>query len=120
MGAVAPKIFAKFGSCMQLGPYSDACFTPVHGLTGCGAFQRKDPVGDAAKGMPLNEAMPFEIAPATLPPVTSASRTCALAGAANQMLSAAKAANADGFLTDTSLFLVGLPAPPSYWIALAR
>jgi hypothetical protein len=92
---------------MQLGPYSDACFTPVHGFTGCGAFQRRDPVGGDAKGTPLKEAIPFETTPATLPPVTSASRTCAFAGAANQMLSAANAANADGFLTDTSLSLVG-------------
>src|SRR4249919_1045975 len=77
MGAAAPKSLAKFASCMQLGPYADACLMPVHGVTGCGAFQRDAPTGGAANGMPLNEAMPFATAPATRPPVTSASRTWA-------------------------------------------
>src|SRR5262245_54969868 len=89
MGAVAPKIFAKFGSCMQLAPYSAAFFSPVHGFTGCGACQRSAPTGGAANGMPLNDATPFAATPATLPPVTSASRICHSASPANHRLAAA-------------------------------
>ena len=46
-------------SCMQLGAKSLAIFTPCHAMTGCGFFQRSSPVGGAANGMPLNDAMPL-------------------------------------------------------------
>src|SRR5262245_11407473 len=49
--------------------------------------------------MPLNDAMPFGATPATLPPVISASRTCAPAGATSHMLTRANAAHIDGFIT---------------------
>src|SRR5215510_493139 len=73
----ARKSLAAAASCMQLNAKDEACLTPVHGLTGCGAFQRSAPTGGAANGMALNDAMPSATTPATRPPVTSASRTCA-------------------------------------------
>src|SRR5215831_9579426 len=78
----ALKILAAAASCMQLRANDEACLTPVHGLTGCGAFQRSAPTGGAANGMPLNDEMPFVTTPATRPPVTSASRISAVAGEA--------------------------------------
>src|SRR5258706_6602730 len=84
----APNSLANIGSCMQLAPKVDACFTPVHGGSGCGAFQRSGPTGGAANGIPLNKTMPFATAPATRPPVTSASRTSARAPAATRSAAA--------------------------------
>src|SRR5882672_1977770 len=65
------------GSCTQLGPNAVALLVPDQATTGCGFFQRNSPRGDAANGMPLNDAMPFAATPSTSPPVTRAVSTCA-------------------------------------------
>src|SRR3954466_14598729 len=70
-------------ACTHPGPKLSACFTPDQGCTRCGAFQRSAPTGGAANGIPLNDTMPCASAPATRPPVTSASRTCADDGRAH-------------------------------------
>ena len=49
-----------------------AFFTPVHGITGCGAFHRSSPTGGAANGMPLKMERSPSTAPSTSPPVTIA------------------------------------------------
>src|SRR5690348_2994650 len=46
-------------SCMQRGPKWSAARTPFHATTRCGGFQRSDPVGGAAYGMPRNSSSPF-------------------------------------------------------------
>src|SRR6185312_7484794 len=46
------------GRCMQRGPKWSALRTPVQPLTGCGGFQRREPTGGAAYGMPLNSSRP--------------------------------------------------------------
>jgi len=48
------------------------CLTPLQGMTGCGACQRRSPTGGAANGRPLKAATPLSTTPRTLPPVTSA------------------------------------------------
>src|ERR1700681_3606082 len=101
----APKIRAKVGSCMQLGPNVDACLTPVHGFTGWGARQRSAPTGGAANGMPLNDTMPFASTPATRPPVTSTSRTCAPAGGPSHTMAAAHTTPIDSFFINNHLSL---------------
>src|SRR5262245_6418987 len=97
----ALKSFAAAASCMQLKANDDACFTPVHALTGCGAFQRSAPTGGAAKGMPLNDEMPFATTPATFPPVTSASRIWADAPAVTRRTAAHAAMIEDLFIQFT-------------------
>src|SRR5262245_32073215 len=98
----ALKIFAAAASCMQLRANEEACLTPVHGLTGCGAFQRSAPTGGAANGMPLNDEIPFVTTPATRPPVTSASRISALAGEAIHARAAAHAMTEKSFIRSPS------------------
>src|SRR5215470_8294704 len=67
-----PIIVASCLSWMQPGANASAFLTPLHGLTGWGAFHRSSPTGDAANGTPLNEAtLPFTT-PCTSPPVTVA------------------------------------------------
>src|SRR5688572_11313893 len=60
------------------------CLTPLQGITGCGACQRRSPTGGAANGIPLKAATPLSIAPRTVPPVTSACSIAAVAGATRQ------------------------------------
>src|SRR5947207_12182143 len=55
---------------MHAGPYFEASLTPVHTLTGCGAFHRSVPSGGAANGMPLKMRTPSADVPLICPPST--------------------------------------------------
>src|SRR6188474_1825604 len=52
---------------MHWGAKASALLTPLHGTTGCGAFQRRSPAGGAANGMPLNTFTPFQDVPEIWP-----------------------------------------------------
>src|SRR5215471_18425794 len=93
------NILARLGSCMQLGPYALACFTPLHGSTACGAFQRNECTGAAAKGIPLNDTMAPSGTPATRPPVTSTSRISARARGTNHTEAITNAKPESSFFT---------------------
>ena len=68
----------KIGPCMQRAPNVAACFTPVHGATGCGACHRSAPTGGAAYGTPRNARTPSAFfVPSTAP---ASVLTCAEAG----------------------------------------
>src|SRR5258708_42771 len=47
------RMSPKTSVCMQAEPNLSAARTPDHGLVGCGDFQRRSPMGGAAKGIPL-------------------------------------------------------------------
>src|SRR4051812_36201208 len=64
---------------MQLAANASALRTPLHGAGGCGARQRRSPVGGAANGTPLKTA----IAPsAAVTPARSPSATRAVGSGA--------------------------------------
>jgi hypothetical protein len=81
-------------------PNEEACFTSVHGFTGCGDLHRSGPIGGAANGIPLNETTPSDETPVMRPPVTSASRTSAFAAEINH--AAARTVKIDTFCTETT------------------
>src|ERR1044071_9032022 len=76
--AAAPEPWAQ-GSAK-----AEACLTPLQGMTGCGACQRRLPTGGAANGIPLKAATPLSTLPRTVPPVTSACSIVAVAGQTRQ------------------------------------
>src|SRR4051794_32412119 len=84
---------------MQLGPYALACFTPLHGSTAWGAFQRNECTGGAANGTPLKDTMLPAGTPATRPPVTLTSRISANASGPNDAKAIAIARPATRILT---------------------
>src|SRR6185295_9097450 len=93
-------------SCMQLGAKSVACLTPCHATAGCGFFQRRSPVGGAANGIPLNDAMPlFVFAPSAAPPVTL---TVVIWAAAENARAQATAAAAAAWLARRSQWFIVL------------
>src|SRR5260221_14398802 len=51
------RMSPKTSVCMQAEPNLSAARTPDHGLMGCGDFQRRSPMGGAAKGIPLKMRM---------------------------------------------------------------
>lgn len=55
--------------CAHMVPNFVASRTSLHGVSGCGGRQRSAPTGGAAKGIPLNAAMPSCIAPWSGPSV---------------------------------------------------
>ena len=58
----------KIGPCVQRAPNVAACFTPVHGATGCGACHRSAPTGGAVYGTPRNARTPSAfVVPSTAP-----------------------------------------------------
>src|ERR1043165_194594 len=63
---------------------AEVCLTPLQGMTGCGAFQRRSPTGGAANGIPLKAATPLSTVPRTVPPVISACSMAAVAGPTRQ------------------------------------
>src|SRR5688572_23821638 len=63
---------------------AEACLTPLQGMTGRGACQRRSPTGGAANGIPLKAATPLSTVPRTVPPVTSACSIAAVAGPTRQ------------------------------------
>src|SRR5688572_9946232 len=63
---------------------AEVCLTPLQGMTGCGACQRRSPTGGAAKGIPLKAATPLSAMPRTVPHVTSACSIVAVAGLTKQ------------------------------------
>src|SRR6478735_5112796 len=74
----------KIEPCMQRAPNVAACFTPAHGVTGCGACHRSVPTGGAAYGTPRNARMPSAfVVPSTTP---ASVLTCAYAGEVNRAL----------------------------------
>src|SRR2546423_2604729 len=68
---------------------ASAFLTPFHAAAGCGAFQRRAPIGGAANGMPLNTRTPSAAVPAIAP----LSSLTVSEAAANRQPQPTKAAN---------------------------